>query len=345
MAPRYQLEPLERAEAARWDELTAPYESRELFHRKAWLDYLAASRGLEIRRWTIHSSGHTVGYFCGGVLRKGPFRILGSPLKGWGTNFLGPVVNRDIDQLSFLGAVDDLAERERFAMVEIENPLLRADLMESAGYIAVSQPTYVVSLAAGDTGTIWERINLKCRQKVRKAKRAGLVVNETDDPSIADEFFDQFCSVLARKKLFPPYGRTCPRLLIKYLKPEKLLFSLRVLHPSAGTVATGLFPRDDKTIYFWGGASQIDAWNFSPNDLLQWTAIDMAAQAGITTYNMCGYGHFKSKFGGDLQRHQRWHKCYSRMAGWARRGYEFYFQERIHLRGRWEHAVSRSRGT
>jgi hypothetical protein len=343
MVQRYQFEPLAPAEAARWDELVAPYESRELFHRRAWLDYLTASRGLQIRLWTIHSNGNTVGYFCGGVLQKGPFRILGSPLKGWGTNFLGPVANRGLDQGAFLKALDDLAEREHFAAVEIENPMLRADLMERAGYIGVSQPTYIVSLAASNTKTIWERINLKSRQKVRKAKRAGLVVNDVDDPAIADEFFDQFVSVLARKKLFPPYDRTCPHLLIKYLKPTKLLFALRVSHPSAGTIATGLFPRDDKTIYFWGGASQIDTWNFSPNDLLQWTAMEMAAEAGITTYNMCGYGYFKSKFGGELHQPKRWHKCYSRTARWARRGYEFYFRERIHLRGWWKHTVNGSK--
>jgi hypothetical protein len=340
---QYEMVPLLPDEAARWDELIAPYESSQLFHRRAWLDYLVASRGLDMRLWAINRNGGTVGYFCGGVLQKGPFRILASPLKGWGTNFLGPVANRDIDQAAFLRALDELAAREHFAMVEIENPLLQADLMERADYIAVSQPTYIVSLATGDPKTIWERINLKSRQKVRKAKRAGLVVNDVDDPAIADEFFDQFVSVLARKKLFPPYDRTCPRLLIKYLKPKKLLLALRVLHPSHGTIATGLFPRDDKAIYFWGGASQIDTWNFSPNDLLQWTAMEMAAQAGITTYNMCGYGYFKSKFGGELHQPKRWHKCYSGTARWARRGYEFYFKERIHLRGWWEHRVNGSK--
>src|SRR6266702_1957691 len=113
---KYRLEPLGEHEAARWDELIAPYESRQLFHRKVWRDYLAASHRIDVRLWAFRDRNSIVGYFCGGALRKGPFRILGSPLTGWGTNFLGPVANCDFDQRAFLKALDELAHLERFAM-------------------------------------------------------------------------------------------------------------------------------------------------------------------------------------------------------------------------------------
>ena len=71
---RYRLQPLTSDEAAHWDALVAGRESVELFHRNAWLDYLAESRGVEIRRWGIHAGGDAVGYFCGGFLKTGPFR-------------------------------------------------------------------------------------------------------------------------------------------------------------------------------------------------------------------------------------------------------------------------------
>lgn len=343
MERHHELEPLESAEAANWDELIAPYDSRELFHSRAWLDYLAASRGLSIRLWAVRRGNAVEGYFCGGILHKGPFRILGSPLKGWGTNFLGPIVDRNFDQDAFLCGLDDLAEREHFSMLEIENPLLAPESMERAGYQPVSQPTYIIRLLPGDIKAMWNRIDLKARQKIGKARRAGLRVEETDDPAIADEFFEEFVEVLARKSLFPPYGRECPRLLFRYLNPCGLLLTLRILEPGGRTIATGLFPHDQTAIYFWGGASRVDSWKHSPNDLLQWTAMEMAAQRGLTVYNMCGYGYFKSKFGGTLERPIRWHKCYRRSARWARRAYELYFQKRIRLRGWWEHAVNTSR--
>ena len=340
MAARYNLEPLTAAEADRWDELIAPFESRQLFHRKAWLDYLAASRGLTIRFWAIRSGNQTVGYFCGGILRKGPFRILGSPLKGWGTNFLGPVVNRDFDQGAFLRALDDLAASERLAMVEIENPVLSERNLEKSGYDPVPQPTYIVELAPGETERMWNLLELKSRQKVRKAIRSGLTVEDTADAQVAEEFYDQFVEVLSRKNLYPPYHRDCPRLLFQSLKPLDMLFALRIRDPEGKVIATGLFPHDDQTVYFWGGASRIAAWNHSPNDLLQWSVMEMAAARGLRVYNMCGYGYFKSKFGGTLRHPKRWHKCYSETARWARRGYEVFFQNQIRLRGWWQRVVS-----
>ena len=64
-----------------------------------------------------------------------------------------------------------------------------------------------------------------------------------------------------------------------------MLFALRVSEPLGRIIATGLFPHDHRTVYFWGGASRIDSWKYSPNDLLQWTVMEIAAQRGLTIYN------------------------------------------------------------
>lgn len=65
---------------------------------------------------------------------------------------------------------------------------------------------------------------------------------------------------------------------------------------------------------------------------------------GLRVYNMCGYGRFKKKFGGDLVTLKRWHKCYWRTARWARRGYELYFQKRIRLQGWWQRMTHSQEG-
>ena len=75
-------------------------------------------------------------------------------------------------------------------------------------------------------------------------------------------------------------------------------------------------------------------------DLLQWTAMEMAAARGLRLYNMCGNGFFKKKFGGVLQEPKRWHKCYSRPARWGRRAYERYVQHSLRLRGSWHRLVN-----
>jgi CelD/BcsL family acetyltransferase involved in cellulose biosynthesis len=334
----YQLQPLCEGEATHWDELIAPYESRELFHRKAWLDYLAASQGVDIRMWSIQNDRETLGYFCGGIVRKGRFRILGSPLKGWGTNFMGPVVNANFDQRAFLEALDELARRDGFAIVELEHRGWPPELFHNAGYEPLDYWTYELRLSHEDE--MLGRMDKSRRYGIRKAIRAGLKVEEANDPGIADEFYDLYSQIMRRKGLATLYPREVPQLLFSYLKPVDLLLALCVRNPVGKLLATGLFPHDQRTMYFWGGAGDKEAEKQCPNDLMHWTAIRWAAERGMTHYNMSGWGQFKREFGGELQPLTRWHKCFSRSARWARRGYEMYFQKEIRVRG-WLQQVTR----
>jgi hypothetical protein len=325
------LAPLDAAGAARWDELLRPLTGRQVFHRRAWLDYLAASRGADMRLWSLEDRGRNVGYFCGGVIQKGPFRILGSPLRGWGTNFLGPVTHEPVDGAALLAALDEAAREGRWDMTELEYQGQSEGALRAAGYEAEEGRTYVVPLVPFDEEACWERIHSKKRNQIRKAIKCGLTVEDTDDPAVADEFYVRFEDLMRRKGRVPPYPPEYPRLLFRHLKPAGLLLSLRVRDAEGNVLATGLFPHDDETVYFWGGSSWQEGRDLNPNDFLQWSAIRLACQRGLKTYNMCGPGRFKRGFGGDLRELSRWHKCYSRSARWARRGYAMYFQARIRL--------------
>src|ERR1019366_2222802 len=63
-------------------------------------------------------------------------------------------------------------------------------------------------------------------------------------PLMVEEFYDEFVEVLARKGLFPPYGRGVPRSLFKCLYPKGLLLPLQVKDPDGQVIATCLFPHD-----------------------------------------------------------------------------------------------------
>jgi len=324
----YRLDPLTDVEAQRWDELIAESDNGTLFHRRAWLEYLAESRGVRIRHWAIRSGDRTLGYFCGGILRLGPFRVLGSPLKSWGTNLMGPLVEQGVDHHELLRALDSLATAERFAMLELEHPVLSKDALEAAGFEPVRDWTYSVALAPEDPQAAWKALESTCRNRIRRAEKAGLKVEDTDDPAVADEFYDFYLDLMRRKGMAPPFSRHTARLLVSHLKKADRLFALRVLDGGGRLLAVGLFPHDDDTMYFWGGASLADGHDLCPNDLLHWTAMQMAAHRGLRTYNMSGHGRFKRKFGGVLTEVTRWHKCYWRTARWARKGYEIWFRHR-----------------
>lgn len=341
MSEKYELEPLSVQEIERWDEIVAVYPNRELFHRRAWLDYLAESRGVEIRYWAIRNGGERLGYFCGGIVRKGPFKILGSPLKGWGTNFLGPVTDDSFVAKPLLSALECLAEEERIDMVELESHSLPEERLLAAGFEPVPDSTFLVSITPNDADTVWNAVEPTCRNRVRKAKKCGLTVEDAPCSQMAREFYSQYADLMRRKHLVPPYPHDYPEKLVAHLAPAEMIFGLRVRDPQGHVLATGLFPHDEKTMYFWGGASWQEGRNLCPNELLHWSAIRRATDCGLRLYNTCGTGQFKRKFGGKYVVTKRWHKCYSGGARWARKSYEIYFKNRVRLCGWWENVARR----
>ncbi len=322
----YRLDPLTPGEMARWDELIAPYEGRELFHQTAWLDYLAATRGIDVVHWAIRADDSTIGYLCGGVLRMGPFRILGSPLRSWGTNVMGPLFEPGVDQSRLLEALDRLALSERLAMTELEQPMLSQAALEGAGFERVGDWTYFVPLTPEEPEAMWRALESTCRNRIRKAQTGGLRVEDTDDPAVVDEYYDFYRDLIRRKGRRPPFGRETPRVLFSHLKKADSLFAMRVTDPAGRLLSVGLFPHDERTMYFWSGASLEEGHPLCPNDLLHWSAMRLAASRGLRLYNMSGYGRFKRKFGGTLTEVSRWHKCYWRTARWARKGYQAWFE-------------------
>jgi len=282
------LESLSAEELAQWDELIAPYPGRELFHTRAWLDYLAETRGVGIRLWKIQEGARTVGYFSGGIFQKGPFRILGSPLKSWGTNSMGPIVDDTVEPADLLQLLDRLAAQERLAMIELEQPNLPESALEAAGFEAVHDWTYLVALTPEDPAQMWQALSSTCRNRIRKAMTSGLIAEDVDDPALVDEYYEQFSALMRRKGVRPPFPRAYVRSLVGHLKKADRLFALRVKDPAGRVLATGLFPHDDRTMYFWSGASWMDEHRLAPNDYLHWRAMCLAAARGLRVYNMSG---------------------------------------------------------
>jgi len=330
---RYELEPLSPEEIHDWDQLIQPFQWREVFHRQAWLNYIAAYHKAEIRYWAIREHGRTIGYFCGGVLQRGPFRILGSPLQGWYTNFMGPVATQGFSETAFFRALDELAQLERLAIIEIEGHAISDEIALQFGYEPAVQLSYVVDLSREDPAIMHRRLHPKCRKAIRLAEQFGVRAEDTDDPAFAAELFDGYKEILRRKNVHPAFSVECPQLVFKFLKPADLLFAIQMRDPDGSITSTGLFPHDDHSVYFAFTGSRVAGWKHFPNDLMQWSAMEIAAQRGIRIYNMCGYGRFKSKFGGTLHEFKRWHKCYWRSAAWARKAYEFQYRQRLRLRG------------
>src|SRR5436189_3057502 len=94
-----------------------------------------------------------------------------------------------------------------------------------------------------------------CRRCIRKAKKVGVTIEEADDPEFADDYYAQLRDVFAKQSLVPTYGVDRVQALIAHLHPTGRLLLLRARGPDGASIATGIFPAMNGSMYFWGGAS------------------------------------------------------------------------------------------
>ena len=315
-----------------WDQEISQYDTKYLFHHTRWLKFLTASQGGEIIRMQIKEKNITKGFFVGILLKKGPIKILGSPLTGWTTEYMGPIADKTLDWEQFLVVLDHFCQKLKIQHIEICNPILEPDLMTRMGYKITEKVTYIVPLSVNEE-TMWQSLKSNCRNRIRKGKKNGLIVENTADPEFARRYYQQLVEVFVKQNLIPTYTIERVKDLYKNLKPD-LLLTLDVKY-NGHSVATGLFPHDDRCIYFFGGASHPESLKLYPNELLHWTAMSLAARIGIRQYDMCGggSGHFKSKFGGKQIPVYKYYKNYSKLASIGRQVYKLAFQGKQRIMG------------
>jgi len=308
--------------ACRWDSLIGNYSSKRLFHNMAWLNYLEKSQNGKKLIFEIRDNSRLVGYFCALSIKKGPFKILGSPLRGWNTFEMGPIMNRNLNQIDVVQAISDYAKNNEYSVLELSNSLLEPKVMRAAGFSFYKKYTYVVKLMPGEKERMFENLTSVCRNRIRKGVNNKLSAKDISHPIVAERYYTLLKKVFFKKWLAPPYKKSKVNLLFEILKPVGMLISMQVSTLAGEIIAIGLYPHDNRTLFFYGGASKGTRNHLYPNELLHWSAMLEASNMGIESYDMggvtskekSGIDKFKRKFEGRKEEILHWQKFYSPVA-------------------------------
>lgn len=283
---------------AAWESTVATHPEAEVFHGAAWLDHLQATQGVEPVIAEVRDADRLVGYFVGGIVRRYGIRILGSPLRGWGTECMGFLLEEGADRLAAAEALLPFAFGELGCLhVELSDRHLRADQMEGSGYVTEVGRNFVLDLEPSED-EILGRVRRTTRQEIRKAIRAGLRAEVATDLGFADEFYGYLTAVFARQGLVPTYPIQRVRNLIQTVQPTGQLLLLRIRTPAGATVATGLVLGRNRMAVAWGMAYDRANAEFHPIELLWWETIRYWRERGVVRYDMGGGGDYKAKYGG-----------------------------------------------
>ncbi len=313
-----ELVELDRESTNQWDLLIENYQTKRPFHNLSWLEYIENTQGGKKRLFRIKDKEDTVGYFCGVEIEKGPFKIFGSPLQGWNTPEMGPVINGNVDQASVIGAVYDYFKKNNFSVLEFSNGFLDNQVMRGHNFGFYKRYTSVLYLSSQNNDELWDNLSSNCRTRIRKARKNNLTVEVVDKNTLAfiDEYYIQLKKVFGRRNLAVPYKKERVNNLFNSLKEKDMLLALRVKNSENKPVANGIFICDKRYMFLFGMASKSEYLNLSPNELLLWESIRIAKEKGIEMYDLGGLGtgglgRFKNKFNGAKKEITHWRKFFS----------------------------------
>lgn len=281
---------------ADWNEIVASYPSGTTFHTREWLELLQATQGATPVIEPFEIDGHK-GWHVAALIRKGPFKILGSPIPGWTTVRMGPLFDpQQVNQKQLADSIKQFAKRNRASMIELAHELLDADAMSAAGFDRQPDGTFVVDLP-DDPEALWDVFKSTARNRVRKGRKNGLTVETGVDDKLVDDVWEKVEAIFQHQNLVVPYDRERVQQVYDRLAPIDRVAGIRVFAPDGHVAACGIFPFDHDTIYFWAGASSAEDRALVPNELMHFEIMSHAISLGLKRYDMCGGGDYKKKFG------------------------------------------------
>ncbi|WP_250037162.1 lipid II:glycine glycyltransferase FemX [Paractinoplanes maris] len=274
------------------------YDDRLIFHTEPWLRFVAEAQRAEPVLARVTDGDRTVGHFTGLVTKRFGLRILGSPMAGWTTSYVGFTLDPGVSRRAALEALMPFAFTDLgCAHLEIRDRGLTPGDLGGLGLRWSDAPTAVIGLNPSEDA-LFGAMASACRRNIRKAAKSGVTVEEVvDDPTFAVDFHDQLRDVFAKQNLVPTYSIERVRSLIRHVGPSGQLLLLRARDGDGRCIATAILPWYHRTMYFWGGASYREHQHLRPNETLIWHAMRWAKARGVTEFDFVGGNSYKAKYG------------------------------------------------
>jgi hypothetical protein len=281
-----------------WGGILCQLRERTIFQTTEWLSFVAKTQGGDIVLAALQSEGRTLGYFAGIIVTRMGFKILGSPLPGWTTSYMGLNLVENVSRRTAVQALIGFAFHElRCIHVEMMDRNLAEEDVKELGLERRLFCGFEIDLGQ-EEDQLFANMSGACRRCIRKAEKSGVTIHEANDTLFADDYYEQLQEVFRRHHLVPTYGVDRVRELIACVHGTGHLLLLRARDPRGQCIATGIFPAMNGTMYFWGGASWKDSQVYRPNEALHWYAMKYWKARGMRRYDMGGGGEHKRKFGG-----------------------------------------------
>jgi len=324
------LRPVDDNVSSNWDKFLMNFPNWSIYQTEAWLGILEETENVHPVKLGIFQGDELKGLWPCAELRKGPFRLLGSPMKGWMTAYMG-AASEGLNPLELLKAWKAYILENGYHHAEVSHPDLTGDTAKQAKVEFVQGGTYAGPLPSTEE-EILAMYKKSCREAIRKSIRHGVEVENTDNPAFVDHFYYHIEDVFGKQGLKPTFPKSQVQVLWKRLKPTGRLITVWAKR-NGKIIATEISIIGNRVLNAYGWASLRAEQEHSPNELVQFLAMKIAAQHGCTRHEVCGGGDYKTKFGVRLEPAYRVLFYRNRMLPVMRRLYAMAFRLRQKRKG------------
>lgn len=276
-----------------------------LFHSLPWLDFICREHNGKLQVYAITINGEICGYWPFVIMRKGPFHLLGSPLRGWLTSRMGPLIKEPMDKSDWhelITALQKLCIDEKITYIETSNAMFSEEIMQSCGFSTRYRETWLLELAENEDKQ-WEKLHYNCRKNIKKAYSSGVEIKELNDKTLFRPLYELVAETYKRKKMVVPFKYERLDYLNGTIGSYGQLLFLGAFY-KGDFVGGHIWGCDKKTAYALVSASKSEFSQFRINNLLIWEGIKRFIRMGLKTYDMYGgskenegVARFKASFG------------------------------------------------
>ena len=281
-----------------WKELDK-FGDRNIYQTKSWIDFISKTQNGEPIIIEIYDNDKLAGYFSGLIVKKLGFKILGSPLRGWTTSYMGFILKNKLNATEILKEfIPFVFYKLKCIHFEIMDKNITIENCKEHNLKYEVFSSFEIDLF-GNVEENFYKLSKNCRRDVRRAERNGVIVKITNNKDFALNYYNQLKDVFKKQSLNPTYSAERVELLIQSFYNSDNLFLFKAFNDKHECIATGIFPNFNGKMFFFGGASLRKFQKLLPNEALIWYAMKYGIENNIHTFDMGG-GHYKRKYGGRI---------------------------------------------
>ncbi|MCG3178977.1 MAG: hypothetical protein BIFFINMI_01307 [Phycisphaerae bacterium] len=284
---------------AEWNLLLQALPGATVFHTLEWLRGIEAARGHRLRTLVIQRADEPVGLFPMFFFRRRLVKVCSSSFRA-DSPYLGPLVDP-----ALLGEMlDDFARWIRHQGVgysAITFPRQIAPEVSTGRRFSRAQSDTYLADVTGSHDAVFARCQKRCREVIRKSRRRGVEIVESDLRPFIDRHAEMALGVLARQGLPPLFSRDELRSILDSLHAGGRVHCVRAMLGEQ-MIGGSFFAHFGDTAYAIHTATDYDYVEYGAATLLMWEGMSWANRNGFRTLDFTGAGRpslsfWKESFG------------------------------------------------